>query len=39
MKKLIEQTEEYSDFEFYQAEYDDEKQVVNIRKKSLWKLM
>ena len=38
MKKLLEHTDEYGDFVFYQAEYDDEKQVVNIRKKSLWKL-
>lgn len=38
MKRLLEHTDEYSDFVFYQAEYDDEKQMINIRKKSLWKL-
>lgn len=38
MKKLLEHTDEYNHLVFYQAEYDDEKQVINIREKSLWKL-
>ena len=38
MEKLIKKANEYSDLKFYQAEYDDEKQIINIREKTVWKL-
>ena len=38
MEKLQERREELRDFVFYQAEYDDAKQEIVIRKKRLWTL-
>ena len=38
MEKLLEQSKELGEFTFYQAEYDDAKQEIVIRKKNLWKL-
>ena len=38
METLLERSEELSDFAFYQAEYDDTKQEIVIRKKNLWKI-
>ena len=38
LKKLQERRDELRDFVFYQAEYDDAKQEIVIRKKNLWKL-
>ena len=38
MEKLQERRDELRDFVFYQAEYDDAKQEIVIRKKNLWKL-
>ncbi len=38
MEKLLERKDEWNDVIFYQAKYNDEKQKIEIRKKSLWKL-
>lgn len=38
MSRLLDRTEELTDFSFYQAEYDDETQKISIRKKGLWSL-
>lgn len=37
VERLLAYAEELPDFTFYQAEYDDEEQKINIRKKALWK--
>lgn len=38
MEKLIDKKDVLEDFEFYQAEYDDEAQKIKIRKKRFWKM-
>lgn len=38
MDKLLENKKNLEDFCFYQAEYDEEKQKIVIRKKVVWKL-
>lgn len=38
MEKLIIHEDEYVDFSFYQAEYDDEAQKILVRKKAFWEL-
>ena len=35
---FMEHWDELTDFIFYQAEYDEERQKVKIRKKAMWKL-
>ena len=35
---FMEHWDELTDFTFYQAEYDEERQKVKIRKKAMWKL-
>ena len=34
----IDHVDDYNDFVFYQAEYDDEAQLIKIRVKSFWQL-
>lgn len=38
MEKLLEHKDEYADFTFYQAEFNDENQVITIRKKQDWEI-
>ena len=38
MEKLLEKKDVFDDFTFYQAEYDDSKQKIVVRKKEFWKL-
>lgn len=38
MEKLLARAGELKDFQFYQAEYDDEKQSISMHKKIFWKL-
>ena len=38
VEKLLEKKDVFDDFTFYQAEYDDSKQKIMVRKKEFWKL-
>lgn len=38
MKSLLAHADEYGDFKFYQAEYDDKGQTIVIRRKGIWRL-
>ena len=38
MEKLVERREELGEIKFWQAEYDDANQEINIREKAMWKL-
>ncbi|MGI6671654.1 MAG: DUF2971 domain-containing protein [Christensenellales bacterium] len=38
VKALLTHANEYENFSFYQAEYDDESQSISIRKKTFWEL-
>ena len=38
LKLILEQSENLVDFSFYQAEYDDEKETITVRKKNFWNL-
>lgn len=38
MEKLLDRADEYKEFTFYQAEYDDQKQIIMAREKRLWRI-
>lgn len=38
MEKLRDHAKELTDFKFFQAEYDDEKQSIAVRENKAWKL-